>query len=309
MRTSTSQAIATLGDLVLGAVLKKRVVSVGCSVVIASYTAVAGLVVDDPFNMSSDWSTPGYYKFGVSVCWNGGGANPAIPGFSGAWYSEPTINQRRKWTTHDTGLVWDKRGTVKTVGGTTPGGGAGEGYIAADDSGQLPLIARNFNTSTDTESSLWFRWLWDPNANATQGEFLNIYVGDGAGRISAQVIGDANNIRVALFDHASGSVFGSGVATEAGVNLIVINVVIDRSAGADDTVRMWVNPSDYHKMANLQDPASTQSENVFEDAAELTKLNLGFYSDGGKFDEFAVGTELSDIIDPPTPKGTIIVIW
>ncbi len=250
----------------------------GLVLALGSVPAGAGIIAEDGFAIGgSD------YTDGAALP----GQNPTRTGFTAAWASSSGSSSRAG------GLAVPANGTVGAVGAT----GGSNGHFQTDNNSGSTY--RNMSAGS-TASEMWVRWLWDPAGN--NAGYLGLYTTSSS---LWMVIG---NTADELFS-VSGFTSGATVSLSGGAHLIVIHIAIDRASGVNDVVRAWVDPDSYSDLTSLSNPDQTHTGlNLFEGAGELTQWKFDLNGVGTRLDEFAVGTELSDIFEPPaaaTP-GTLI---
>ena len=81
-------------------------------------------------------------------------------------------------------------------------------------------------------------------------------------------------------------------------NLVILRHTIDRSIGAVDVVKGWVNPSSYADLIAGTNYDLYTSYNVIEGSASPNRFYLNWENSGLAGDSLAISTSLSDLVQP-----------
>jgi hypothetical protein len=227
---------------------------------------------------SIDFNTNSGYSLGAV-----NGQNPSDLGFSGAWAEQ---NGATDFQILNGGLTTLVSGNIASIDG-------GDARIAENGNGSF-RIERNVTGFSGTETQLWFRWVLQPTTNSVSFiDFTGLGIGFG--------------VSPSNFIAYGGTTTGSGTLTLNAPNLVVGQILMDRTTGGTDRFRLWTNPTSYQDLVNGTNFNSETVGNFINGSASFSRLRLNWENSRMQGDSFILGTELSDVVKAKaTPEPSTI---
>lgn len=199
---------------------------------------------------------------------------PAATGFTGSWSANGV------WNVVNTGLSFAGNGAVGPIGGT----GGTNGHIQKS-SGAFAL-SRNMSAGS-TGDTFWLRWLWDPET--TDNEYINIFTDNGSARIGAWT--QSNVLSLSVFDASNTQSQSGSLTPSSGANVVIMQLELDRSGTANDTARLWLNPT---TLGLGTADITIDDRNIFNTGTAFSQLGFNF-SGSGAIDEFIIATTPQEV--------------
>jgi len=271
------------------------------------HTADATLIVADDFRVTVDGQPDNYDQGDLYT------QSPTRTGFDAdsGWGENFSQTANAFSVDSGSGLSWSGNSATYAIdgsGGALARGGATAGFTE-----------RYFDTGVGDGDEFWGRFLWNPEGESgTFSQEITFNV-SGRGRVGSQNASDedqfairigstANQAQIFAYNESAESNGGALVSLSANTtHYVLFQVLVDRTPGGAETVRMWLNPDNLSNIQNgIADSAATLDFMGSGDTLGNLYVRMAT-ANQGMIDELVMGHSMYDVGVIPEPSTLVLV--
>jgi hypothetical protein len=266
------------------------------------HTADAAIIVADDFRVTDD-GQPDNYDQGLLY-----GQSPTRTGFDAdsAWGG----NLDGFDADFNSGMSWSGNSATYAINGS---GGA-----LVRNANNPNWTTRAFAAGVGDGDEFWGRFLWNPegesvtyaqeitfNVNGT-GQALNNGLQD---QFSIRIGGTANTAEIVAFNTNKIGGWGTAISLSANtIHYVLFQVLVDRSEGGAETLRMWINPNNLGNIHNgIADSEAAVDFMGSGDSLSNVWIRMATKNQG-MIDELVMGRSMYDVGVVVIPEPTTAVL-
>jgi hypothetical protein len=276
-------------------IMKQRLaaaISIGVILALGvGHTAGAAVIAADDFLVTAE-GQPDNYDQGLLY-----GQSPTRTGFAASAWGGNISNGGGFDVDSNSGMSWAGNSATYAIDGS------GGGFVR--NNANANWTPRAFAAGVGDGDEFWGRFLWNPegesqtfsqeitfNVNGT-GQALNNGLQD---QFSIRIGGTANTAEIVAFNQDKNGGFGAVTSLSANTtHYVLFQVLVDRSEGGAETLRMWIDPDN---LGNIQNGIadSTASLDFMGSGDALSDLYVRMATRNvGMIDELVMGDSMYDV--------------
>jgi len=259
------------------------------------HTALAAVIAADDFLVTAE-GQPDNYDQGLLY-----GQSPTRTGFAASAWGGNISNGGGFAVDSNSGLSWAGNSATYAIDGS------GGGFVR--NNANATWTERYFDTGVGDGDEFWGRFLWNPEGESgTFSQEITFNV-NGSGRVgnanpdfgdidqfAIRIGGTANQAAIIAFNQNNQGNGGTLVSLSANTTYYVLfQVLVDRSEGGAETLRMWIDPDNLGDIQNgIADSAA--SLDFMGSGDTLSNLYVRMFTrNEGMIDELVLGDSMYDV--------------
>jgi hypothetical protein len=276
-------------------IMKQRLaaaISIGVILALGvGHTAGAAVIAADDFLVTAEGQLDNYDQ-GLLY-----GQSPTRTGFAASAWGGNISNGGGFAVDSNSGMSWAGNSATYAIDGS---GGA-----LVRNAANANWTPRDFAAGVGDGDEFWGRFLWNPEGDSgTVSQEITFNVNGtglatndgGEDQFSIRIGGTANTAEIVAFNQDKNGGWGGETSLSANTtHYVLFQVLVDRTPGGAETLRMWINPDNLGNIQNgIADSAA--SLDFMGSGDSLSNLYVRMFTrNEGMIDELVIGDSMYDV--------------